>query len=675
MTLNQRRMGRSRTSLALAAGTAGLALVVGAAFLLKGRQAADEKRAVAEVARKFADLWTSSNGQEAMLALLSNKARESLGKDPAAKFSFPAPAAGTTVTVGEPKITADLAEVSVSRLEPGGKPEAGLLKLRREEGTWRITGISAQLDPDDPATAFFLDFENPAAGLGGLMEGLAGALQQELADAFDKPFQEMFEGKAQPEDRAVDDLRSMDRAEFDRSWKRDLSVNDRAAGDVIAELAHELGMTVNPRAEVQAALSQKISLEMTGRSLFELLEAVCHAAGLHPRYEVAERAFGFGAKGPPPAISLHPGARPFPAVFAGPLLVEIESLREFAPHTIGWLRLRILAARLPLFLEQQLRDKNPMRVLELVDGRGVDLRDAEFDPGVWWPGPANESGVLVLTSKLALKNLLRGAESIARLHGTIAFDLPVEVNAGNFDKLEENATAAAGPAQITLGQVQRHEQTFNDKKKETLSLVTTFKGVPYERVKYVARDAHGQLIHVSGGGGSVDDVGQSYLTISGIPATLVAKVIARVEPVELPFEFTGVPLPAHQQMPESIEPARFDGHEAPATVEVVGIVGDPGFRKVRARVINHSNKPLRRLEGTLRFRDAAGKLLKEDPTNYNNSDLSGEGAALIAHPMSQADIELLAFFMPQETNSVSISLQRVVFADTTDWRPTAAPKP
>jgi hypothetical protein len=669
MQTRKRRRGGGKPALFIAMAVLVVALLAAGAYLLhRGRQGRNDQAAATAAARKFADLWIRSADAQALKNMLSRKARASFEENLSTTLSFPEPAAGTTVSIGEAQITGDLAEVRFTRQEPGGRSEAGLLRLRREEGEWRITGIGGQLDPNDPATAMFLDFENPAAALGGLLDGLAGAMQAGLQEAFEKPFQDMFEGKAQPEDLAADDLRGMTAEEFERAWKQDLVVSDRPAGEVIAELARELGMQLERRAEVEAALGRPISMELAGRSRFELLETVCHSVGLHPGYSATAGSLGYGPNGQPPSISLREGARPLPAIFAGPFLVEIEELDEYAPHATGMLNLRVLASKLPLHLEQQLREKNPLRILEIVDHQNRNLRDEESDPGLWMPGPANESGLLVLTMQLALRNLVSDVATIAAIRGSLQFSLPAEVAMARFEAIEEGAAQAAGDVRITLSGIQKFEQSFNDKKKDQLSLMANFAGVPHERIKYVARAADGRLIHVGAGGGSIGETGQSYLTISGVPATLTAKVIARVEPAEYAFALTGVPLPSHQQMPATIEPVQFAGHDAPATLEYVRITGDPGFRKVLTRVVNHASKPIRRLEANLQFRGANGNTLKEDLAHHAINDLTTRGLKLVVGARSTAEIELLAFFMPEETKSVAMKLKRVVFADATDWR-------
>ena len=128
-------------------------------------------------------------------------------------------------------------------------------------------------------------------------------------------------------------------------------------------------------------------------------------------------------------------------------------------------------------------------------------------------------------------------------------------------------------------------------------------------------------------------------------------------------------MPDHAKMPEELEPARFPGHEVPVTLEFVSLVReDSNFPEVRLRAINHSDKAIRKLQMTFTYLDADGKALKDWPSGHGApANLDGDGPAVVVGPTDRAEFNATAFFMPEATQRVSVTVKSVEFADGTQW--------
>src|SRR5579864_5881375 len=98
---------------------------------------------------------------------------------------------------------------------------------------------------------------------------------------------------------------------------------------------------------------------------------------------------GFGGPGGSEThVKLKQLPRLLPAAFAGPFLVEIESLDEFPSHAAGVIRPKVQAVGLPAGVgsSDTLQFKT-FSIDELVDNQGRDLRDtSRGDPN--WSGMA-----------------------------------------------------------------------------------------------------------------------------------------------------------------------------------------------------------------------------------------------------------------------------------------------
>jgi hypothetical protein len=127
----------------------------------------------------------------------------------------------------------------------------------------------------------------------------------------------------------------------------------------------------------------------------------------------------------------------------------------------------------------------------------------------------------------------------------------------------------------------------------------------------------------------------------------------------VPFELSGIPLESHEQMPEAIEPLKFEGDQ-PVTVEFVEFKGSGDSKEIVLRVTNHTNKDLSRVQLQLNYYDASNKKLDDSPHGHS------AGPSSVAAGSTE-DIEVSTFFMPDGTDSVRVDVNSAYFADATEW--------
>lgn len=148
---------------------------LGFALLLTGAAGCgpSERQRVQTVSDQFLDAMSQENWSRAK-PLLTEKGRDAMGSvNPFADDSETGgekQAASSprteTYTVGEPKIDDTLAAVPVT-LVSGDQTQTslGTLRLRREDGEWRVRALRIEGEDDSPGIT--LDFENPGAALLG----------------------------------------------------------------------------------------------------------------------------------------------------------------------------------------------------------------------------------------------------------------------------------------------------------------------------------------------------------------------------------------------------------------------------------------------------------------------------------------------------------------------------
>ncbi|MBW3539250.1 MAG: hypothetical protein KY476_03190 [Planctomycetes bacterium] len=436
---------------------------------------------------------------------------------------------------------------------------------------------------------------------------------------------------------------------FNDAWQVDLEAQNRPAARVLEDLALEAGLSLEITGDVREPLATPVTISLPGVSHLQAFETVCREAGVTPVYEESGD------------VRLRPGPRELPVAFAGPFVIEIVELTQNPQYATGRLTVRALAAGIPESVRAAVADRSD-RLLSVQVSGGAE-NESLLDPHAgttWFP---EEGKLLSSRQQVGLKNLLKNVETLSTVSGRVTLPVPTAVEELTFDTLSAGTMKSSGDVSVTLTEAQSGLQT---------TLTFRYEGVSYDDIVFQPRDAAGEPfgpLSVSGGGG--DKNGTTTLFLDKQAASVVAVAVVGKEELSYEFEIRDVPLPDHAQMPERLEEASFEGHPAPVTVEFVSLQRDDNFPKVQLRAVNHSNKDVRQIEMKFEYLDAAGKTLKDWPANWSGDGTASDEAAALPAGKS-ADIETTAFFLPEEAKSVRPVVQRIIFADASEWAPPAA---
>jgi hypothetical protein len=152
------------------------------------------------------------------------------------------------------------------------------------------------------------------------------------------------------------------------------------------------------------------------------------------------------------------------------------------------------------------------------------------------------------------------------------------------------------------------------------------------------------------------------------PAKLDLKCITQREVVEFPFAIEEIALPRAHEAPAEIPRLTFAGHGAPVDARFVEIrPGDGGFPLVALALTNHSNKDAASITARFEYLSAAGALLEDFPHTLS-APASFDGRRPLIAARQSAPHETTAFFMPENTATVRVTVDIVEFMDATKWQ-------
>jgi len=499
-----------------------------------------------------------------------------------------------------------------------GEDESGPIEFRRLNGRWliHIPEDETRMGPGSDETSDW----GPSGGF------------DEFSFGFD-------EGDPLPPVEAV----SVD--DFNAAWQTSLDVSSKPAIEVLRQLAGECALEVQEGGDVAGPLSQPVTIKLEAVSRLGAIEEVAKKVGLYPRYTL--RKLGF-----------RPGPRPLPVAFAGPFLVEVAGLKEVVPYATGSVELRFLAGAIPTAAIAQLKGLNfsldveddrtlTLRRVEVTGTGGQDVLDAE-QGGLM---PQATRTFIILARTIGLKNLIRSVVEVERLSGELSFALPTKMTTLTFADVAKGATASVEGVSLKIGRVGLGEQS---------SVAIEYEGTDSNHMTVVPLGADGEALKVLLYSGSWSDgKGSLDVFVEGKPASIEVRVIQETQRVRLPFELGGIPLESHEQMPEEIQPLKFDGDE-PVAVEFAGFRGSGDARQIVLRVTNHANKDLASLDLRLNYYDASDKKLDDSPHVHSG------GPSFVAAGGTE-EIEVSTFFMPDETKSIRVDVTSADFADATKW--------
>jgi len=422
--------------------------------------------------------------------------------------------------------------------------------------------------------------------------------------------------------------------QFNSAWQVTMQADGKPASEVLTELAKGLDLEIQAPESLSESLAKPVSLNLEKRSRLEAVEEVCRQIELRPSYSKK-------------TLKLEAGARTQPVVFSGPFLIEVAELATKTDSATGQLTLKAFASGLPPVILQQLNENSSSeyKIEKVAEAGGSEIQHRNGSGAM-----SMQNGPVPFEREMfvGLKNLLRNVTALSQVEGHIEISLPTSVEVVKFDDLKKGAEKKTGDTTLTLSQVNGKDFTFQ------------CKGLPDDSsMQVTAVDADGKDVGEFassrfGVGGSVT-LSRSY---KSAPAVIELRLVTASESLNFPFSFSDIAIPNHAQMPEKLAELSFDG-DAPVTLEFLEFTGQEEFKKLKFRLTNHSNKEASTLYLNFDYLDGAGKKLKDHTTNFGGVMPAGE----------EKEIEVAAFFMPEETKSVKTMIKQGGFSDATKWKP------
>ena len=557
--------------------------------------------------------------------------------------------------IGEASVTGDTAEVPLAVEQEGDTQDLTLL-LRKEAGEWRMYGMRVAAGGEDMT----IDLEQ----LAEMMSALATQMSEGMARAFEDAQRQHAEREITRRRQGFEALHAMSRGEIERSWRNEDDFRGRSTRAALENVARRLGLDIAEGEHVEA-LARAVDRDVRQLPRIVAIELLCQDVGLEPVYPPVDMFAGElgveGAEARRDALSFV-AASGRAASHAGPFRVWVEHVDEYPPYGRGAVRVVVQGLGMDpglLALLDALGEKVIFR--SIIDANGNSLR--VNDNTRYIGGGSHMSDRYSDTTRIELKNLLRGVEQIATIEGVQRLVLPLEVVEVKFDHLEKGARQKVGSLTFTV--------------RDTGPVLTIDIEGPEEAVRELqilglALDASENDIQVH-----YEDVtpwrpGQCryQLQAETAPRELYMKVVTRRQVIEYPFRLASIPLLLSAEMPAHLAPVTFGGHPAPVSVH---------FREFRRPanqlpiaqidVHNHANKDIEHVSVQFYYLDARGKDL-ENSIHTVSAPMTPGNLPPLVRAGARVRNEATAFFMPDAARNLRIEVEAVGFMDGTTWSAT-----
>ncbi len=628
----------------------------------------------------------ATQDEAAFLAVLTKKAREALGADQSGSFSGQE---YDSYTIGDAVIDGGEASVPVEAVN-AGEPESLNLKMRNEDGAWRLYAMAMVLAPDTEMT---VNFENMGEMLQELAEGMGDAIGEVFTSAMDNAF-----GSGSPEEIALklamfDALEPVSDEELLASWSLTENLRGTPRAEALNTIAESIDLTIDT-GEHTDALSEAVGFDTSGMARLEAIERIANEAGLYsvlPNLqdwgiatafmESMAEAVGAMIGGedaaisvdsadaavndaldvkatPRNAITFDTNAPTTPPLFLGPFRLDLLEIEENVPHTTGNLMLQLTAHGLPAaVLSVMETHDDSFQVQEVVSADGNPL----IDMGMSYMGGGSVVGSAYYdVASRELTGLLRSVDRIARVTGMVEFPRPTSVEELDFETLEEGASQTVGEITVAVDRVDAYTSFIITGPEDVVEGLEVF-AQPY--------DAAGEpvMAHFSDYQSWQAGEGTFSLNADEAPSRIRMKIVLASEVNLYPFAFNAVPLMHAAEQPEQLEALDFGAHDAPLKVTFLAITDrDPNFSEVKVSIENVSNKTPKNTFVDFVYLDGGGNELESFPHTING-EFTTDGYQPIAKPGETVESEQSAFQMPEATKTIAFRVNHVEFMDGTRW--------
>ncbi|MFP6596572.1 MAG: hypothetical protein VCC01_03875, partial [Candidatus Hydrogenedentota bacterium] len=358
------------------------------------------------------------------------------------------------------------------------------------------------------------------------------------------------------------------------------------------------------------------------------------------------------------AIRFIEDTRPYPVVFSGPFVFEIDNIQENAPLPTGSIALSVKTYGLDtgqLVLLAEMSDS--LELDGLVDAKGRSL----IEENMMYISNGEVAGASYADFySYELHNLIREVTEIDRFAGIQSLVMPTEVQEISFEGIEAGQIKTISDISIEVKDVGDYTR---------FDILGPDDVIENMKVQFWPSDANGNSLGITYSSADSWQSGkiQAGLNTSATPHTISLKLVTKSETLKYPFEFRSIPFKNFAQAPERIEELSFEGHDAPLTITLNQITErDPYFSKIELVVINHSNKEVKSAMANFEYLDASGTKLDDFPHTVSG-EFTADGWGTLAGIGQTATRESTAFNMPPGTQSIHMVVQMVEFTDGTSW--------
>lgn len=552
-----------------------------------------------------------------------------------------------SIEIGEATIDGQIGKVPVTLLV-GGMQHDLTTTLAIESGAWRVCALSLWAG-DELRT---IDFEERIEPLPALADEIPnGVTGTELILAAAAPGRARVLAEVARDRESYAALRSVSSAEHDDSWQFNVYAAGRAARDVLVEVLGGTGSAFD-MGELAPLFDKPLFFDLRAVSRLYALEKICSALEVVPVFPAASWRSG----SEDPRITFRAGERQSPVTFAGPFLIEATKVEEHVPDATGALTLRVWSLGLaPSVLAANDTSRGVVGIEALTDALGTSLLARTDIP---FAGEATvERGLFSHEVHVELSGLLRGVESIDRVAGTLELLLPAELQEVRY-YFPAVGSKRFGDWLIectSLGKNTSFEFELDGRELDPAA------------VRFAPDQANGSPLEIRARFGAAHG-GKLMAEFSTLdtPAALGVKVY-RTESVHVPFEIEDIRLARSSQQPVSLEPFEFAGGD-PLVVTFLPFPGgsDPGDGTVRLSTKNNVDKDVVEARVTFQYFDGTGEFLRNVPHRLSGT-FHFDGTEPLVTGKAVTEHDTRAFSMPEETRSVNVRIESVLFADGTTW--------
>lgn len=433
--------------------------------------------------------------------------------------------------------------------------------------------------------------------------------------------------------------------EVQNSWKVSVDYQKQSAKSALEDITQKCGLTIFDQPDFVDTLAQEVTVSLKDVSPVEIIEAICSAVELHPRYKAG-------------AMAVSKGPRTLPIAFAGPFVIEATETQELVPNAYGKIKFQAFAAGLPEAIASRLngvyiQDSDDAQkatlaisALKGADGSNLDSRFRSF-----FPARASKSSVQI-AGEVDVAGLLRAVTSIAEFDGNISWSFPQKMETVVLDILEKDATASVGDVTLTITRLNLSSQSS--------SITFDLEGATHKDLLITAYDSTGatcQNTYVSGY--SNNDKHTAGVSARGKIAKLDVRVIRESDRVTFPFRFPSIPLRYYEDMPEVLPELTIDG-DVPIDIEFTKFIEQNNVRSAKFRWTNKTNKDIHMVLLNVEYVDADGKVLQSRESRPSGNRIMldyGESEETVVFGQS----------VPEGATSGTATLKSIEFVDGTEW--------